>query len=469
MVSATIYFYKPTEENFYTISLSSWCDTENKTVSANIQIDSNTTNQALPCSITFNASSIHIIHMKTLTDSLGHQFIGWDSEVGSNIDLQVTSSGSHVAHFSALIPTSRKLTIMTTTNGHYNISIGIHPYSENTVVHVLAIPDSEYKIDYWLLDGINSFSSQTVATVTMNKDYTLQAIFKSTIVYESTIASTELIDFTSMTDSQVSTFLSYCHNQGIPEITVRLRAMDIGSVTAPPANEVAKVKTIITTATSLGIAINLDMHTWYTTWDYYFDDSATQGLLRTKYINYVKSAINAFNGYSVKTWMVMNEPQAQTASTSENNFILDVINTAKSMTSQPVSVRFMGSASPTTGHYSTAIDTACDFICRNMYWTSGSYYDPRNYNSVAENTMLNALNSAHTAGKECWITEFGGTKSNLESQRSKVEATIVWFNEKGFDRVFCWVCQPVGGSGENYNIFTGMTPNPAFYELVNSV
>jgi hypothetical protein len=40
--------------------------------------------------------------------------------------------------------------------------------------------------------------------------------------------------------------------------------------------------------------------------------------------------------------------------------------------------------------------------------------------------------------------------------------------EKKIDRIFCWVSQPEGGESESYNIFTGYTPNPAFYELVNS-
>ena len=239
---------------------------------------------------------------------------------------------------------------------------------------------------------------------------------------------------------------------------------------APAAAEVAKVKTIITTATSLGITINLDMHTWYTTWDSYFRDSASgYAANRAKYINYVKAAINAFDGYPVKAWMVLNEPQDRHATASENNFILNIITAANGETDQPISVRFMGSGSPTTGDYSTAIDTACDFLCRNMYYIIGSgYYDRRNYNATAENAMIAVVTAADAAGKEAWITEFGKTKSNLEVQRSYVADALAYWTGKGYERMFCWVSQPVGGSGENYNIFTGMTPNPAFYELVSS-
>jgi hypothetical protein len=121
--------------------------------------------------------------------------------------------------------------------------------------------------------------------------------------------------------------------------------------------------------------------------------------------------------------------------------------------------------SPSTGDYSPQIDQATDYLCRNTYW------DPRqptvSVYETNEAVMNTAISTAHNQGKEIWITEFGKSKSNLESQRAYVEAFVTWAKQKSVDAIFCWVSQPEGGSGESYNIFTDYTPNPAFYELVN--
>jgi hypothetical protein len=283
-----------------------------------------------------------------------------------------------------------------------------------------------------------------------------------------TISSTELINYVGMTAAEVTTFITTCYNQGFTELTIRLNAFSEWSNEQPPSNYVAKAKEIITEANAKNISINIDLHTWYTTWDNYFRDSAPDcASNRNKYLNYVRASIEAFNGFPIKAWMVMNEPQARTATTSENNFILDVIRAAKSVTSQPVSVRFMCGYSPTTGHYSSAIDEACDFICRNTYW------DPRNPGQSVYGTTEEKMNAviaySKSVGKELWITEFGKSKSNLTEQQNYVASFVEYSIQKGIDRIFCWVSEPDGGESESYNIFTGYTPNPAFYELVNSV
>jgi hypothetical protein len=280
----------------------------------------------------------------------------------------------------------------------------------------------------------------------------------------SAFASTELVNYTGMTTNEINNFIGLCADQGFTEITLRLRAMYDWSNEAPSASEVTKAKQIISAANAAGIDVNLDMHTWWTTWDNYFDDNARgYAANRAKYLNYVTAAIEAFVGYDIKAWMVLNEPQYQTASTSENNFIRDVINTAKAATNQPVSVRFMGGASPTTGHYASSLDEACDFISRTVYW------DPRypeiRVNGITEAKMNAVIAYAKNNNKELWIVEFGKSKSNLNAQADYVRAFVDYAIDKGIDGIFCWVSQPEGGASEKYNIFDGYTPNPAFYEL----
>ncbi len=291
----------------------------------------------------------------------------------------------------------------------------------------------------------------------------LTSLVPARLSIQGTAASTELINFYSMTTGEATTFVQLLQTQEIPLYIVRLNAFSEWQ--RGSSSGIEKAKQMIEIANGHGIEVAVDLHTWYTTWDNYFRDSASSSSTnRAKYITYVKNVLNAFKDSNVYAFMVMNEPQARTASNSENQFILNVIAAAKEVTSKPISVRFMGGYSPTTGHYSAAIDQACDFICRNTYW------DPRDpgravYGST-EQKLLAALNSAHEQGKPFWITEFGKSKSNLEGQRSYVEAFVEWATSKGVDAIFCWVSQP-DVSGETYNIFTGYTPNPAFYELTN--
>jgi aryl-phospho-beta-D-glucosidase BglC (GH1 family) len=265
-----------------------------------------------------------------------------------------------------------------------------------------------------------------------------------------------------MTSSEVQTYLNTIDSQGIPLIIIRLNAMSEFKTGTSPG--ITKAKQIITEANNRGIQVAVDLHTWYTTWDTYFRDSATNhDSYRSQYINYVKKVLSAFSDSNAYAFMVLNEPQARKATTGENQFILDIISAANTVTSKPISVRFMGGYSPSSGYYSTQIDKACDLLCRNVYW------DPRNPSASVYGTtqakITAAITAAHSQNKQLWITEFGKNKANLEEQRSYVKAFVSWAKTNGVDAAFCWVSQPESGSGESYNIFNGYKPNPAFYEL----
>jgi hypothetical protein len=282
--------------------------------------------------------------------------------------------------------------------------------------------------------------------------------------FNPTIVSTELINFYGMTSSEVENFIETINQQGIPILTIRLNAMN--EFQSGTSTGITKAKQVIQQANSQGIQVCIDLHTWYTTWDNYFRDAATNhDNYRNQYITYVQNVLTALDDTNVYAFMIMNEPQARTATNSENQFILDVITTAKQETSSPVSVRFMAGYSPSTGHYSPQIDRECDFLCRNTYW------DPRKPSTsvygTTEAKLQTAITTAHSHDQAIWFTEFGKSKNDLEAQRSYVEAFVEWSKDNDVDAVFCWVCQPEGGSGESYNIFNGYSPYPAFYELTN--
>lgn len=290
------------------------------------------------------------------------------------------------------------------------------------------------------------------------------------------VSATELINWMNMTTGELDSFFGDCQTQSIPEITLRWDALYSGDWTDGQANStwVTKCKSVITQANgTYDIDINIDSHTWYTTWDGFFDDDASdEATDRATYIDFIEDLITEMGSANVKAWMVLNEPQFQYASASENGFIVDIIEAAQALTSKPVSVRFMGGATPWdtgTPHYGSAIATACDFFCINTYWDAR---DPttRVY-GCSQGDIEAMITAAGSAGKEAWITEFGTYNDNPdnEEQRAHVEAFHDWAYANGVDREFCWVCRPEGGGGERYNIFDGYTPRPAFYELVSDL
>lgn len=280
-----------------------------------------------------------------------------------------------------------------------------------------------------------------------------------------TVISTELINYSGISGPQIASFVADLVAQGIPEIIIRFNAMYDWS-TGPNAGTVAAAKSIITACDAAGIDVSIDLHTWYTTWDNYFRTGASDYEAdRLQYLSYIGSAIDAMIGYNVKAWMVLNEPKDRVATPSENQFIKDCIFTGQSHTAAPVSVRFMGGYSPSTGYYSSSIDGLTDFLCRNTYW------DPRNPShsvyGVDDDIMNDMILTAATLGKELWITEFGATNSNEAAQAAYVAAWVTYAKSEGIDAIFCWVSQPLGGGSESYNIFNGFSPRPAFYELDN--
>ena len=275
-----------------------------------------------------------------------------------------------------------------------------------------------------------------------------------------TVATTELINYYGMTSNEIQQIISILHNQGISMITLRLNAFS--EYTSGNSNGISAAKRIIAQAKQFGMVVNIDLHTWHTIVTDIFASTTKQN----QYLNYVKNIISQFSDNDVFAWMVMNEPPAKTATSSDNAFILQVISTAHELTSRPVSVRFMGGYSPDTGHYSKSIDDAADFLCRNVYWNpqtpSTTVY------GVTNAKMENMISNANQRGKALWITEFGKTKTNLDAQTAYIKAFVSYAKTKGIEAIFAWVTQNENPSGESYNLFNGYTPNPAFYQLVST-
>lgn len=357
------------------------------------------------------------------------------------------------------------LTVASSSGGSVSKNPNRSSYLSGSTVQLTATPSSGYTFTSWSRDATGSVNPQAI---TMNGDKQVTATFtQSNPNPLGFVSSAELINHYSMTTTEAQTFVNLIDAQGFSEVTIRLNAMDEWSSGQPSSSGVAKTRELITICQAKGIAVNIDLHTWYSTWDSNFDSSASSAASkRVTYLSYVKNTINAFSGAPVKAWMVLNEPQAQPATADENQFLLDCLNTAKQQTSSPVSIRFMCGYSPSTGHYSQQIDQASGFLCRNTYW------DPRTPSVEVYGTtqakMTAAIAAANSQGKEIWITEFGKRNTNQAEQAAFIRAFIDWAGPAGVDRVYAWAMQPENPSLEPYNLFgSNYEPLPAFYELVN--
>ncbi|MFQ5999300.1 MAG: PKD domain-containing protein [Candidatus Bathyarchaeia archaeon] len=98
-----------------------------------------------------------------------------------NVTLNVTDSEGKWDTESKIItvtPRTYTLTITSTTGGTTNPVPDSYSYEEGTIVSVTAVPDSGYIFGHWKLDGVNVGSVSPIS-VTMDKDHTLHAVFKT--------------------------------------------------------------------------------------------------------------------------------------------------------------------------------------------------------------------------------------------------------------------------------------------------
>ncbi|MGA3191936.1 MAG: PKD domain-containing protein [Candidatus Bathyarchaeia archaeon] len=110
----------------------------------------------------------------------GYFFAYWDVDgvsQGNGVNpITVTMNGPHTATAHYRQPYT--LTIQTTPGGSTSPPPGGYNYSPGSSVQVTAVPSTNYVLDYWSLDGANVGSANPY-TVLMDKNHTLEAVFKS--------------------------------------------------------------------------------------------------------------------------------------------------------------------------------------------------------------------------------------------------------------------------------------------------
>jgi len=121
-----------------------------------------------------------IVNVTAIPDS-GYLFDHWilDEATRTENPINVTMNTNHTltAYFEAIMPPEYTLMIEPTSGGTTDPAPGDYSYMEGATVTVIAIPDSGYAFDYWLLDGIPNPANPI--DVLMDKNHALAAYFKT--------------------------------------------------------------------------------------------------------------------------------------------------------------------------------------------------------------------------------------------------------------------------------------------------
>jgi hypothetical protein len=121
------------------------------------------------------------VSVQAIPDS-GYSFDHWQldgANVGSANPYAVTMNSNHT--LSAVFSINNyTLTITASTGGSTNPVPGSYNYTYNTNAQVTAIPDANFILDHWELDGANVGATNPY-TVTMKSSHTLKAVFVSSL------------------------------------------------------------------------------------------------------------------------------------------------------------------------------------------------------------------------------------------------------------------------------------------------
>jgi len=120
----------------------------------------------------------HSVSVLAIPDT-GYELDHWELDgvsVGSCNPYPVFMDNNHTLHAVFELLLTYRLTILSSTGGTTNPTSGTYTYNNGTYASVIAVPDTHYLLDYWLLDGDNLNSSNTLS-ILMTDNHTLQPVF----------------------------------------------------------------------------------------------------------------------------------------------------------------------------------------------------------------------------------------------------------------------------------------------------
>jgi uncharacterized repeat protein (TIGR02543 family) len=126
----------------------------------------------------------------TAKPNSGYKFDHWQLDAETHTDNPTTITMDKDYTLTAIFAETPTYTLTTVIQPDGAGTVTLNPpdgtYPEGTTVTATATPASGYKFDHWLLDDVTRTENPT--TITMDKDYTLTAVFAKLATYTLTIA-----------------------------------------------------------------------------------------------------------------------------------------------------------------------------------------------------------------------------------------------------------------------------------------
>ena len=230
---------------------------------------------------------------------------------------------------------------------------------------------------------------------------------------------------------------------------------------------------LLNMAGNRSIKVNVDFWTQFTytlgkpSWigDYY--DIVTDTATRSNYVRYQQAVVTVLKDYpAVESWTVLNEPfwgstNYKTQFQTYFQLAYDAIKTIDP--NHYVTCRFTLSYTPGSGKYDSSVYDIFDVFAITEYLDPSNPADTR-YNgkwSYFDKTVSDC--KAHN--KPLWVIEFGDDNPDLEHVRIHYELSLQKFQQAGVARAFSWAWQTRNAAAEAFNIYSGSTPDPAYFEL----
>jgi predicted deacylase len=236
----------------------------------------------------------------------------------------------------------------------------------------------------------------------------------------------------------------------------------------------SNIKRVLTIADQYDIKVNLDFWTQFgytlgfpTSWagtDYY---SLLSNPTKGYYLSYIKDVVNELKGYdAIESWSILNEPYYSSSSQKIpfQTLMSDCVQTIRSVdNTHDVVCRFTLSYTPGSGKYDSSVYDLFDAFAVT------EYLDPSNPSDTRYNARWSywdkTVADCKARNLPLWVIEFGDDNTSTEHVREHYQLSMEKFATDGVVKAYAWAWQTRSATNEAFNIYSGSSPDPAYYEL----
>jgi hypothetical protein len=279
-------------------------------------------------------------------------------------------------------------------------------------------------------------------------------------------------------DSQLDADFARFAGDGIKHISMRLIWSQLEPTYDPSTATLSSSvlnnhKRVLTMAAKYGIGVNVDFWTHFQ--DVHWDmpgfitsifDIVRNSTAKQLWLRYVQAIVSQLKGYSsIESWAILNEPFYSSSSDRPlfQQLFADQVSTIKAIDTRTVICRFTLSYTPGSGKYDASVYDIFDAFAVT------EYLDPSNPSDTKYNGKWSywdkTVADCKARNKPLWVIEFGDDNADTEHVRLHYELSLQKFQADGVERAFCWAWQTRSATNEAFNIYSGTTPDSAYYEL----